>query len=103
MIENSERGFTIAKPLAWSMVIGILTLGFWQGVEQTQTKEGVRVLNEKQIEDRRAIRVNAEAINNLRFSNARIESKLESIDSKTDRTDNNVEEILKFLREGGGQ
>lgn len=31
MIENSDRGITLAKPLAWTMLVGLLSGGVWVG------------------------------------------------------------------------
>ncbi|SDW14954.1 hypothetical protein SAMN05444336_101250 [Albimonas donghaensis] len=31
MIENSERGLTIAKPLAWSILVALVCGGIWVG------------------------------------------------------------------------
>lgn len=38
MIENSDRGFTINKGLAWTMMTALLVAGVWLGSEITSTK-----------------------------------------------------------------
>lgn len=38
MIENSERGITVNKTLAWAMVTGLVMGGFFVGTEMSQTK-----------------------------------------------------------------
>lgn len=38
MIENSERGITVNKTLAWAMVVGLVTGGLGVGRELGQTK-----------------------------------------------------------------
>lgn len=38
MIENSERGITVNKTLAWTMVGGLMAAGFFLGTELSTTK-----------------------------------------------------------------
>lgn len=38
MIENSERGITVNKTLAWTMVVGLLAGGYFIGTELSSTK-----------------------------------------------------------------
>lgn len=42
MIENSERGITLAKPLAWTILTALIVGGFWIGL-QVQSLEEVAV------------------------------------------------------------
>lgn len=45
-IQSDERGFTITKPLAWTIVVGILSGGIWYGLEQGQTRAQMIDLSE---------------------------------------------------------
>lgn len=38
MIENSDRGITVNKALAWTIVTGLLAGGFFMGAELASTK-----------------------------------------------------------------
>lgn len=41
MIENSERGITINKLLAWTIVTGLVMAGMWVGVQTTTLSAGI--------------------------------------------------------------
>ncbi len=98
MIENSERGITLNKSLAWTILTGVLAGGIWIGVQVTGAKEGIIALESRQTEDRADIRSNTSAINTLRQSNARIDQRLTNIEGAASRTEQSVGEILRYLR-----
>ncbi|MBC7156582.1 MAG: hypothetical protein H5U20_03595 [Rhodobacteraceae bacterium] len=98
MIENSERGITLNKSLAWTMLVAVLAGGVWIGTQVTEAKKGVETLTERQSEDRGSITANREAIARLQSSNARIDQRLISIEQSTSRTENSIEEVLRYLR-----
>ena len=98
MIENSERGITLTKSLAWTILAAALTGGIWIGIQITAAQEGIATLSSRQNEDRLAIMQNAEAINVLRSSNARIDERLTGIENSATRTEASVSEILRYLR-----
>ena len=98
MIENSERGITLNKSLAWTILVAVLSGGIWIGVQITAAKEGITTLSNRQDEDRQSIRDNSSAINVLRSSNARIDERLIGIESTAQRTETSVSEILRYLR-----
>ncbi len=103
MIENSDRGITINKSLAWTMVVGVLTGGVWLGVNLTETKEGIGTLQVRQAEDRQAIRQNRSAINSLRNSNARIDQRLLNIEQSLERQEGAMDQILRYIERDGQQ
>ena len=45
MIENSERGITINKTLAWTMLVGLATLFFWGGTTVAGLQSATSQLN----------------------------------------------------------
>lgn len=98
MIENSERGITLNKNLAWTILVAVLGGGIWVGVQVTSASEGITTLTTRQGEDREAIRLNSAAINDLRSSNARIDEKLIGIEGTARRTEASVAEVLRYLR-----
>lgn len=98
MIENSERGITLPKSLAWVILVGFLTGGVWIGTQVTDAKAGIKALSDRQVEDRGAIKSNTEEINNLRSSTARIDQRLTGIEDISARTEASVSEILRYLR-----
>lgn len=44
MIENSDRGITVNKTLAWTMVSGLLFAGMWVGVQTATLSAGIHEL-----------------------------------------------------------
>lgn len=98
MIENSDRGITLNKGLAWTILATVLSGGIWIGTQVTDAQKGIVTLTNRQSEDREAIRMNSLSINDLRSSNARIDERLIGIESTAQRTETSVSEILRYLR-----
>lgn len=53
IIENSDRGITLNKSLAWTIAITFLAGAFWVGVQVTNASNGIHSLSES-IQDLRA-------------------------------------------------
>lgn len=102
MIENSERGITLDKRLAWAVLVTIAGGGFWVGVQVTHLSSGVATLGDRQSEDRADIAANARAISEMRSTNARFDQRLANIETSTARTESSVTEILRYLRGPNG-
>ena len=98
MIENSDRGLTINKGLAWTILSSFLIGGMWVGIQVNSSSTGLQTIAERQNEDRAEIRENRAAINDLRSSNARIDQRLGGIENSLSKTETNVSEILRYLR-----
>lgn len=98
MIENSDRGITLNKSLAWTIATALLAGGIWVGVQVTSAKQGISTLADRQAEDRAEIRANSQQIVNMRSQNARVDQRLTGIEQSAARTEANVQEILRFLR-----
>ncbi len=101
MIEQSERGITLNKTLAWTILVALIGGGIWIGKTVSEAQTGVENLGQRQVEDRADIANNRDAIANLRSSNARIDQRLLNIESGVERTEQSISEILRYLREGG--
>lgn len=100
MIENSDRGVTLNKSLAWTILTAVLAGGIWVGIEVNAARQGVEMLAQRQAEDRADIRANAAEISALRSTNARVDQRLTAIEQSARRTEETMQEILRFLREG---
>lgn len=98
MIEQSERGITLNKSLAWSIFVAVIGGGFWIGVIVTDTQNGLKTLGNRQSEDRSEIAVNRNAISRLRSSNARVDQRLLNIESGIERTEKSLDQVLQYLR-----
>lgn len=103
MIENSERGITLNKTLAWSMLLAVVSGGIWIGTVVTDAKNGVENLGTRQNEDRASIAANTRAIGDLRSSNARIDQRLLSIEGSATRTENKLDRLLEIIQGGPRQ
>lgn len=101
MIENSERGITINKSLAWTVFTAVLAGGIWIGIEINAARQGIEALTLRQSEDRADIRENTKEIVTLRSSGARVDQRLMAIEQSARRTEDTLTEILRYLREGG--
>lgn len=95
MIENSDRGITLNKSLAWTMATGLLLAGLWLGVQMTELKSAVEDLGTRQAEDRLEIRANAAMITEIRRTEVRLDQRLINIEE-------NVNEVLRYVRAANG-
>jgi septal ring factor EnvC (AmiA/AmiB activator) len=107
MIENSDRGITLNKTLAWGIASSLVVGGLWVGIELTTLSGNIqnltdqyRSLVDRQAEDRLDIRSQGNQINQMQTQSARVEQRLNNIEAATNRTDTNVAEILRELRQG---
>ena len=46
MIENSDRGLTINKGLAWTIVSGLVAAGIWVGIQTATLSSGIEALQD---------------------------------------------------------
>jgi hypothetical protein len=98
MIENSDRGITLNKSLAWTMATGLILVGLWVGIQVTELKSAVQELGVRQSEDRSEIRANAAAIVQIQRTEARVDQRLLTIEQSVARTEATTNEILRYLR-----
>lgn len=99
MIENSDRGITLDKKLAWTIGVALLVGGIWIGTQLTSLDNTMGQLATRQDEDRRDIRANTADIVAIRTQNARVEQRLDGIEATTSRTDKNVERLYDMVRQ----
>jgi len=65
-----------------------------------EVKTSLDNLAERQLEDRRAIADNERRLNEVRRNEARVDQRLISIERAVTSTDANVQEVLRFIRNG---
>lgn len=99
MIENSERGITIAKPLAWTMLVGLVGAGWFLGERMQQVHSGIVSLEQRQVEDRQDIRTNTSDINELQRTVVRVDQRLIAIERSSRRTEATMLEVMQYLQE----
>jgi len=97
-INSDERGFTINKPLAWSMAVALILSGMYFGTVTAESVERIAVLQVRQVEDRALISANQTEINALRRSNERVDQRLVNIEQSQARQEAATNEILRYLR-----
>lgn len=100
MIENSDRGITINKSLAWTMVVGLLGAGLWLGAQMGELQSSLNALTDRQMEDRLSIQANERMINDMRRNEARVDQRLITIERAVINTESNMQEVLRFIRNG---
>jgi len=102
-IENSDRGITLNKQLAWTIATALIACGIWVGFEVNAARSGIASLTERQNEDRAEIKANTRSIADLQSLNARLDQRLTGIEQSAHRTEVRVEEILRELRRANPQ
>jgi hypothetical protein len=62
MIENSDRGITVNKGVAWTIVTGLVAGGIWLGAELAGTKAALVNLNAMLVDQQREGRIRNDAL-----------------------------------------
>lgn len=83
MIENSERGITINKSLAWALLTGLLGGGMYVGTLITDISRSIEFLNEK--------------ISHQNGAAIERESRLRALERDVTQSDERVANILSLL------
>lgn len=108
-IENSDRGITLNKSLAWTIAAALIGGGIWVGIEVNAARSGIEVLTQRQTEDRIAfrrrqdedreqIRANTGQIATMLSQNARADARLEAIENSQRRIEETLAAIERHLR-----
>jgi uncharacterized protein YlxW (UPF0749 family) len=100
MIENSERGVTLNKSLAWTILVTLIGGGIWIGTQVTDAKNGVDMLQARQAEDRQDISQNTSAVNTLQSGAARLDQRLISIEQGQRRTEDKIDTLIDYISNG---
>ena len=95
-IENSDRGVTLNKSLAWTMAVGLITASLFTGIQMasvTSKLDEVSRIGDRAAHDRRQIEIR---VRSLEQSKARDDERFTSIltfmskiDSRLERIENN--------------
>jgi len=109
-IQSDERGITMTKSLAWTMVVGLVSLAFWFGAEMAELKTSVSNIAEERASFRRSIESEYNSLDNrlrtVERSDAQLNQIVQNMTGLLTRIDNRVERIDRRLRQreidGGG-
>ncbi len=110
MIENSDRGITLAKPLAWTILVGLVSAGIWVGttsgsirtelaalvdnVAEIQTGQSIREQRDR--EDRASIEARLRAVETSRAQDA---SEIGALRRDLGEFRNELKEATSLLRQ----
>jgi len=108
-IENSDRGITLTKSLAWTLLVGLVAGGFWVGTELAQVQGKVDRLSQQfvDLKDDRALSLSsAEAaasqmtsrIRDLERNEARTSAQMAELARVLSRIENSLQSIDTRLR-----
>lgn len=99
MIENSERGITITKGLAWTIVCGLVGAGIWLGIQTTTATSGIENLQdgadrmEKKLENLEA------RVRNLEMGSSERKAAFSHVTSELNEVQSEVRENNRLLRQ----
>lgn len=96
-IENSDRGITLNKSLAWTVAVVIMTGGVTIMSTLTGIKTNLETLAERQVEDRMDIRSNTAAITSLQAQYGVISNRLSSIEQYSRESRDSIRELRRLL------
>lgn len=106
-IENSERGFTVNKPFAWTLFLAAVGAGFWVATQVSDAQHGIKgvatsieAMSNRQADDRKSIERNADDIRLLQSTGERIDERLLNIERSQERAEDKQDVILNLLRAG---
>jgi hypothetical protein len=98
MIENTDRGITLNKTLAWTMMVGLIGSGLWLGGQMAELSASIEELGTRQAEDRQDIRDNTRLVNEIRRNEARVDQRLITIERSVTNAERGIQEVLEFVR-----
>jgi uncharacterized coiled-coil protein SlyX len=98
MIENSDRGITLAKPLAWTILVAIVTLVWWggttiQSMQSTLTNLGGIITETRLLSSQSETRIRA-----LEVSTTRNDAVVAAIRESLTDLKNSQAETNRLLR-----
>lgn len=106
MIENSDRGLTINKGLAWTIVSGLVAAGIWVGIQTATLSSGIDALQgdlsaaiqSQAVEANRRDQL-AARVRNLEAKGAARDASFEHLSSSLQELKTQMSENNRLLRE----
>ena len=92
MIENSDRGLTINKPLAWTILTALVALVWFGGTTITGLQNATANLTAALVETKALIAAE-------RASSASLESRVRSLENSATRQDTRFDAMAQSLEE----
>ena len=99
MIENSDRGVTLNKPLAWTMFVAVVTLVWYGGTTVTMLQASSDALLQSVLETRAMIAAERESSLQLESRIRVLESSASRQDARFDAFSQSLEELKSAQRE----
>lgn len=101
MIESSDRGITLNKSLAWTILATAVGVAFWFGTRDAEQTTAIETLSERQAEDRLDIRANRTELAEARRVSTRLEQRLIAIHESQQDIVTGMQELETFIRDIG--
>lgn len=92
MIENSDRGITLNKSLAWTMAVGFVAGGIYLGTNLASLTAATQNLSAALIETRAAVAEERQSV-------ARIETRVRTLENNASRTGAEFDALRRSLDE----
>ncbi len=99
MIENSERGITLNKPLAWSIATALVVGGIYFGTTVTTLEQSLQSLDDRVIVQRNASEARETRLRALENNLSKSEERVANILSLLSRIDARLERIERAQTE----
>jgi hypothetical protein len=98
-INNDDRGLTINKTLAWSILAFLVAQGGGAIWTVSEMSSRIGAVERMTTEDRAAIARNAAAIVAVQRTEARTDQRLQGIEAGLSRIEASVADLVRYLRE----
>ncbi len=96
LIENSERGITLSKSLAWTMLVGLATLVWWGASTITRMEDTIETLTAIMAETRGQI---VETRSGAAAATAQLEGRVRSLETGASRLDARYDALAASMAE----
>lgn len=97
LIENSDRGITLNKQFAYTLLCGFVGVGFWVGVTVTQLGAKIDHLTQKETERSAQIAALQARLGLLERNESAVSVKLTSIDSSIQEVKSSIDSLNRRL------
>lgn len=106
VIENSDRGITLNKQLAWTMLVALISMVWWGATTINNLQRSIEVLTTALQENRVlitaeqvSVNIVEERVRNLEMGAGRLDARLEALSQSLDEVKASQRETNALLRE----
>jgi hypothetical protein len=99
-IENSDRGITLSKSLAWTLIVGLVGGGFWVGSSLSGLQSTVNTLSTSFSEIKAVNAAQTARVTALERAQSRDAARMAELGRVLERIDDKLDDLSKQLRDG---